>query len=486
MKKHQSERSKSESGNFLVMAVVLSFTLILLGLAFLQTAMTLRDDITLQVAKAQTNYDCWAGIKFGFTARVTGEPISNTMMNFYKDNLYGYEINNTGNYQIDYGTSHNVEIVGKGQSSYQGSDYSSQIVGNAVYESYADWLYISNAEHDSLRHVTVRFWTPDTLDGKVHSNDTIHITPSSDAPRFMKQVTTTANFVDPANNHARFDDRHSPKYGPRINFPDQATEIRVNAAGGGYWWHISQDSLLDITLTDLDHGSIYVRRCGPFIGTNGKSYVRCDRGTIAEGVPYAIPPSHVIFVDGRCWIKAARGRLDRMDGRCPESLYTDGTFISQGFEGQLTIGSSDTMIIPDNLIYKHARANNSVPTTLDSCSDLLGLVSEKYIMVGRSADSTIYINAAMAAVRGSISVQDIYWTSPPANNNWKKSLQIFGCLAQRNRGIVHSTDNPFGTERGFREKDYHYDVRLMIKPPPHFLPVKKTALNYYETMYGRY
>jgi hypothetical protein len=169
-----------------------------------------------------------------------------------------------------------------------------------------------------------------------------------------------------------------------------------------------------------------------------------------------------------------------MDGEYPERSYTDGSFYSRGFHGRLTIGSSDTMIIPDNLIFDHARPDNSVPPSIDTCSDVLGLVSENYIMIGETVRPTIYINAAMAAIKGSISVQDIYKQFPSDElDNEKQSLFIWGSLAQRNRGIVRTTDYPPGHVRGFPEKDYHYDVRLKENPPPHFLPARKTKLRFY-------
>jgi len=91
---------------------------------------------------------------------------------------------------------------------------------------------------------------------------------------------------------------------------------------------------------------------------------------------------------------------------------------------------------------------------------------------------TIYVNAAMAAINGSITVQDIY---EYGQTNEKQSLFIYGCLAQRNRGLVHSSYN--GGLRGFIEKDYHYDYRLQKYPPPHYLPTRQNPKVYYEDFY---
>ncbi len=161
-----------------------------------------------------------------------------------------------------------------------------------------------------------------------------------------------------------------------------------------------------------------------------------------------------------------------MDGEFPEDSPSDGSFISNGFSGKLTIGSSDTMIVADNLIYEHARPNYSIPTELDSCPDMLGLVSEEYVMVGRSAGDTVYINAAIAALSGAFSVQDIYCTDSLRWDNERDGLYVWGSIAQKYQGLIH-THEPYYHLRGFVQKDYHYDQRLYFNTPPHFPLVQR-------------
>jgi hypothetical protein len=178
-----------------------------------------------------------------------------------------------------------------------------------------------------------------------------------------------------------------------------------------------------------------------------------------------------------------------MDGAIPEREENiPGAFVSEGFEGQMTIGCSDTLIVSDNIIYKHARYNGSVPPDMDSCSDVLGLVSEKFIMMHRLVRDTLYVNAALAAIAGSISVQDIYWYEEPGWFNPKHSLFIWGSMAQRNRGIIHTT-YPCGSdecERGFDEKDYSYDTRLEGNPPPHFIAFEVRTKRHYGSGYSHF
>jgi hypothetical protein len=335
-------------------------------------------------------------------------------------------------------------------------------------ESFADFLYLSNIERDPLRHDIVRFLTPDTLDARVHSNDTIWIENApNDRPRFMGRVTNTPYCILPHGNHARFDEGFG--YRLAIPFPESAQSIRDYS---GYNWGTGgQDSLTQIAFSG---NNIFYRKCGK-IRINGVDMIHCDPSSLgSQYVP--IPPSGAIFINGKVWISASRGRVDRMDGAYPESLFNDGDFISQGFSGMLSIGSSETMIIVDDLIYQHAKADNSVPTTIDSCADILGLVSENYVMVGRHVRDTVYIDAGIAALRGAFSVQDIYWSLPPDWDNEKDALLVWGSIAQRCHGLIH-THLPNYHQRGFISKHYCSDVRFANNRPIYFPEVRLNRQN---------
>jgi len=332
-------------------------------------------------------------------------------------------------------------------------------------ESFADYAYISNKERDLVRNVIIRFWTADTFWAKLHSNDTIRIESGYDRPRFMYRVSSSATWIEPPGNHARFEEGWG--YRPPIIFPDQAHEIRqFNGIVPALGTH-NPDSLTQVIFSD---STLYVRYCGEYETPDHQIVIRCFPDYIADAPQYSIPHSGALFINGKVWMSASRGRGDIMDGPFPnKDSISYHQFVSQGFAGQLTVATSDTLIITDNLIYSRARMDFSVPTSLDSCPDILGLVSENWIMVGKDVRDTLYVNAALAAIRGAISVQDIYHNWYPGWDNEKHSLFLWGTMANRNRGLFRTTDYPPGHIRGFREKDYRYDLRLKDNPPPHYL-----------------
>ncbi len=450
---------KSERGSVLVMAVVLSFAMVLLGLSYLGFVNRVLMETEEILAYEQDHYARYAGIMTSdFNAR-TGNPGSNYhggLTEFYDGVYYDSHISFEGFQGGFYRTDANYTLVGTGMvKRHSGVSRQSEAYRSIQLETFADYLYLSDIERDLVRNVIIRFWTPDTLDGKVHSNDTLHVMGS---PRFMKKVTTGA-IIEPPNNNARFD-KSFDLNARDIVFPEQADSIRFYTGYHG-WGTSDPDSATEIT---FDGPNIYRRYCEI---NRVDDTIQCSPSFIINVLPYPIPRSGALFIEGKVFIKANRAGVDLMDG----------IFRSIGYEGRLTVASSDTMIIYDNLIYRYANPDNSVPETIGEIRDVLGLISENFIMVGKDVADTVYINAAMAALNGSISVQDIYdfWV-----DNEKQSLFIYGSLAQKYRGIVHTTD--YG-DRGFIEKDYHYDKRLRQYPPPHFIPTGNNKATYIEAFF---
>jgi hypothetical protein len=455
-------KDKGARGSVLVMAAVLSFAMFLLGLTYLGFANQVMMETEGLLADGQDLYALYAGITMADAYTRTNSPSSNYhggLTRFYDDVYYdsyiyfgGYE---GGEYRIDA----NYSLVGVGSvSRHSGVKRESEASRSVKLETFADYLYLSDVERDTVRHDIIRFWTPDTLDGKVHSNDTLHI---MGAPRFIKKVTSSASTIDPPNNNAQFDEGYDLN-AAEIFFPQFADSIRYYSGYHG-WGTFDPDSATEITFSGP---YIYRRYCGLYID-NDDTTIQCTPQYIADAPIFDMPPSGALFVEGKVFIKADRSGPDLLDP----------SFRSIGFEGNLTVASSDTMIIVDNLIYRFANPDNSVPGTINEIKDVLGLISENFIMVGEDVADTVYINAALAALNGSISVQDIYdyWVV-----NEKQSLFIYGSLAQRNRGIVHTTDYD---NRGFIEKDYHYDERLRMYPPPHFVPTGNHKSIYREEFY---
>lgn len=452
-------KAGNEKGSVLVMAAVLSFALFLLGLSYLAFVDRIVRDVDGLVVDSQARYAAMAGMMDGITYASINNPglsYDGGCENMYNEVVSCWRIEYGGIERDLYISTSDYRVVGEGTSkSHTDISRTARVSSEVDVETFADYLYLSDVERDSVRHEIIRFWTPDTLNGKVHSNDTLHIHYVHDSPRFMKRVTSAASYLDPPDNNATFDEGYYLNQG-EIHFPDRADEIR-RYSGHGIWRPLPGYTATEITFSGPN---IYRRSCRTQAGE-----IVCTPDHIVDAEIFEMPASGAQFVEGKLYIKADRGGTDILDPDFPPSL---------GFEGRLTVASSDTMIIVDNLVYRYSRYDRTVP---EDIHDALGLISENFIMVGKDVDDYVYINAALAAINGSISVQDIYdyWVE-----NEKQSLFIYGSLAQRNRGIVHTTDYD---RRGFIQKDYFYDNRFITNPPPHFVSTGNKRYVYIEDSY---
>lgn len=457
-------KSNKEKGSVLVMAVVLSFAMFVMGLGFLTSVDYYENSVSDEIAYASNLYTLSYITQITNTLVKTGGmyPGAYGQWNLYfgDNSWYRSMVGFTSGVDegIFYGSLRGYYVYAQARTSFYGSDYYI-IRGSWTYEileTFADYLYLSHCEEDPVRNERIRFWGPDTLDGKVHSNDTIHVQFGQGTwPCFKKRVTSCAPYILPFNHQATFEEGFFPN-SDSIYFPDQAEEIRIRSIRNNFGT-FDPDSVTELT---FDGRRIIVRFCG-FGEPPLEDSLICSPSHISLSTNIITIPARdaALFVYGKVYIKANRGRPDLMDT----------LFYSDGFSGRLTVASSDTMIIYDNLVYQHAAADNSVPIDITDC---LGLISESAIVVGDSVGDTVYINAALASIgsTGTISVRDIYryGTAGDPNDNEKQSLFIYGSLAMKNRGIVHTTYNGWG-DRGFIEKDYHYDTRFQTDPPPFFI-----------------
>lgn len=140
--------------------------------------------------------------------------------------------------------------------------------------------------------------------------------------------------------------------------------------------------------------------------------------------------------------------------------YVNGTM-----QGKLTIAVDSYIYVTGNLTYGDASANG----------DMLGLVGNNAIWAWNPVNASgapllganREIDAAILSINHTFQVQN-YNTGGLRGN-----LTIYGAIAQRFRGAV-GTGNSSGIVTGYL-KDYNYDKRLQYQAPPKFLsPVAAT------------
>ncbi|MFD0481112.1 hypothetical protein ACFQ46_00780 [Kineococcus sp. GCM10028916] len=369
-----------------------------------------------------------------------------------------------------------------------------------------NWL---NSRSDGQKHLydgrpsscTGIQFASDTLDGPVHSNDTILI---CNNVTFKGPVTTASPLVSGTRYYRNYDPNSTCTTNPAPVFqagePSKITSIPVPD---------SNQSLKDETAaTSNPRGCLYV---GPTtITLNGNTMFVHSPWTksTASGCTLdqwiTIPANGTVYVDDRpangvvsdpnSWTTATEGTVRNLCGSAGNpvgypvageatgsSAYawsryscTDGdVFIQElngqaanGLAGRLTVGSAGSIYITDNLDYASNNAmlgliaNNNVWYWhgLSSSGTNLNLPAKTFpTQAAKNAPlQNPTVSAAMVALSASIG------TMNSAYGAGLGTLTIKGALAQLYRGVVRQ-----GTT-GYAKK-YSYDKRLIYDAPPHFL-----------------
>lgn len=294
--------------------------------------------------------------------------------------------------------------------------------------TYSSFGWLTHSENDTY------FATGDTVDGWVYTNDHLNIYGS---PVFTGKVNSAASYVDYYHG------------GPPVDNPDFQQGLFLNSAP------------IDMAkLINSGHVSVVRDRAeeedGILLGPNGGrpyivDFTSDGKVTVQKKLP-----------DGTWETVVDNRSLSATNG----AIYIEDTVGVRGtVNGQVTLATPEDkdIYVLDDLVYAHpedktAPFRDGFDMEDWHFDDKLGLIAGRDIIVYKSWSgdwSDMYIMASLLAVEGS--VRNYYHTSYGF-----KTLHILGGVAQFVRGPVGRTDN-----RGFL-KDYEYDRRFYVDPPPHF------------------
>ncbi|MFZ5433005.1 MAG: T9SS type A sorting domain-containing protein [Calditrichota bacterium] len=319
-----------------------------------------------------------------------------------------------------------------------------------------EYLYISDDELTVFGD-RIKFWTPDTLDGPVHSNSEIAIMGS---PVFLDRFSTTAPdyyhsigadpvFLGPTIFNA-----------PMVRIPLEFPSLRQGAAAQGHFY-------------SGDHYYYAIH----FDNRVARMY-RWTLGTIEDSTDHwsinLIGPT-CIFIDGPVRVKGLVG-------------------------GRVTVGSSQVIEIDDDIRYVHADPLNGYLEPGVADNEILGLVSEGDIKIrntfanGRcnsgglglnqtNRDSTsVVITAALYALGGSFTFEN---QSDPDSGfvsdcipDDRGTVYVYGGIAQQRRGYMHRSTN---TSTGYAKR-YRYDQRFRRMFAPGTQSLTLSQLEYPDTL----
>jgi hypothetical protein len=318
-------------------------------------------------------------------------------------------------------------------------------------QSFADFLYFTNMEHEPSGGTACWFTSADVIDGPLHTNDQIHIFGD---PVFKGNVES--GYGGPDDNNLT----HNAAF---LYYNGSSTQNIESAAPSnpphdaptfeqGYQLGVSTIEIPDVLreLQELAEAGGVV-----LITLAGNYEIVMSRPDSAGNPMYG-------YVSYR---KSSQDWTDVDISSINGMIYvTGGAEVSGVLDGRLTIACSSNLYVVDDITYRDSDENG--PTA--GCDDVLGLVASGDIIVeNNEANQTdCVIHAAMMALNQSFRV-DGYNVGEPRGD-----LTIHGGLVQEFRGpvgtvVLTGEGNEVQVVTGYR-KDYHYDCRLRDMPPPGF------------------
>jgi len=285
-------------------------------------------------------------------------------------------------------------------------------------DNFARYLWFT--ERETFNNIPVLFGMNDSLNGPTHTNAHFHI---YNDPVFGGETSSVDDYIRFYNNgnNTNLSQTSNPPYdepdfqeGMTFSavagvMPSKALGLRSAASAGGFF--LSGNT----TITLQNDGNMRVTNTAK--NWNNRSM--------------AVPAGGALFVN-------------------------NGTLtISGTLNGRLTVGSSHGVVVPSNIVY----ADN--PRTNPNSNDVLGIISEKDIMISQTAPHNIEINACLMSLDTSFLVQN--WSSIAA----KGTLTVYGGIIQDERGPVGTFNGQTGQKLSGYTKNYSHDPRLISSPPPY-------------------
>ncbi len=440
-----ARKNSKEQGNVPILAAMMLIFLIGSGLAYMKWAADEGVENQYERAAIQANYLAQSGIcERGFPYLRSREPgnLPRGRVDLPSGGISGVgNYNNTYVYRIVEHSGGNVfrqtnfyTIYSTGVVTYEDSRGNDVRVTRdrnltILLRSFVNYMYLTDSETTIFGEV-IKFWSPDTLYGRVHSNDQIAI---RERPVFYGPVSTTAG-----------DFWHGPGYNPYFEYPpdfnapmvvvpDEATKVRNCAGSSGLTFDGENQ---------FNHRLV-------FNGQNGLSVFKWRIGEpYNDSLVYNGPPLH------------------------DQAIFFFGPLELMGrVQGSVTVGASETIRLIDDIWYVDSHQNGEVDS---SSSNVLGIVSEGDIFVANTwangrmnseQGTDIKINGGLVALGESFPFEDqndvweIYQGPYPDERG---SIRMWGSIVQKRRGYVHRSRHG-GTGYG---KDYHYDFRFNTMPPP--------------------
>ena len=389
---------------FLVITVLLGFSAVFISSSINQNIIA---DISTRRAKAF--YLAESGLDNAiYSLRIN--PNNTTINQAVAGGFYNVTI-------TDLGVSGNIQRYRVNSNATFGS-MRRALVNTLQVDNYARYLWFTDSE--TYDGSTVWFWTQDHLNGPTQTNGHFNIYGNPVFGGEARSVDDYIRFYNNGNNVNLQQTTNNPWDLPdfqsgmvfeteHTNMTSQAQSVRAAASSGGF---------------SLSGNTVVV------FNTNGTMNVTNSKKSW-NNANMALPANGALFV-------------------------VNGTLTVSGVvNGSVTVGASKDIIIPGNITYANDPRINS------TSDDVLGIISESDVLIDDHASNNLTIQSCIMAMGTSFMLNNY------ADADAKGNLTVYGGIIQDERGPVGTFNAGTGEKVSGYSKNYLYDSRLMVTPPPY-------------------
>ncbi len=332
------------------------------------------------------------------------------------------------------------------------------------------WAYFTDKD-------SAIYWTTgETLQGRYHTNGTLYL---DGAPTFTDNVSTGVGLTTKQRAPTLVNPKTLPDwYGNRLTTPGYQNGVLIplpsslanytsipNVVTWGDSLHTGSGYTYDVYVT-LNAGSLSYYTVTSSVSTSwsGTTYTQVSRvpATGSNNVGISSLPdaggnglgSVIVVNNGDLHISGnLNGRLTfvALQGSGASARVSSSSY-SQKIEGQsvdvdMTYGNGSSNHNAGNIIINGNVTYTNMPTSVNDASNLLGLVADNSIAVGKQTSTNLTIDASLFCRQGKF-FNSRYLSATLG------TLTLFGSMAQKTRGAVGTV----GTS-GY-VKNYAYDKRF--------------------------
>lgn len=359
--------------------------------------------------------------------------------------------------------------------------------------SFGRYAYFTDYETSSIASGTIYFKAGDVIDGPAHSNNSggsdFNINwNNSNSPIFEDMVTSVSSQIDytpraPSSDSEwqRIFDSGSRGFRLGVNRVElpATTDVQRNAAWGATSGFPTASTGVFLASGSPDHG-IYIKGDASLtfsVTPEGWQKIAIVQGSTTTNVTIRLDRNDTVVTQGSSTttyvgttngVIYSTGNITSLSGQLADSSMSGSTLVRRNaFTIATDVNNGKNITVTNNLTYKtQPDRNQAWDSALNLKSAALGLVARN-VIVSSSAPANLTLDAVVMA-GGRSTADGSFYVSNYSSKTPTGTLRLRGGVIQKKRGPVGTFNASTGSISTGYTKDYSYDTRMAVNPPPYF------------------